>query len=196
MLLCSIGNQALMVWSLRRSVSVAALLPFLLGACAGVPLGVLVLLHTDHATYTRGLGILLVVYGGYMMFRRPFTLGATGRAWDVLVGAIGGVVGGVAATPGAPVAIWCGAKGWDKTRQRGLFQPFILVTQLGALTAITLLAPSGTHRIALGAADLLFVPATMIGTRCGMGLFHRLNDRQFATAINALLLISGLSFVI
>jgi uncharacterized membrane protein YfcA len=196
MLLCSIANQALMVWSLRRSIALTALGPFVAGAAVGVPLGVLALLHLDHLSYTRVLGVLLLAYGGYMMFRKPFTVSLTGWRWDVLIGIAGGITGGGAATPGAPVAIWCGAKGWDKTRQRAVFQPFILIAQIGALATIPLLAPSGGHGWSLHPSDLLFIPATMIGTRCGLALFHRMNDRQFARAMNALLMVSGLSFVI
>jgi hypothetical protein len=46
-----------------------------------------------------------------------------------VAGALSGFVarnGGLAEFPGAFVTIWCGLNGWDKARQRGVYQPFIL----------------------------------------------------------------------
>jgi uncharacterized protein len=44
----------------------------------------------------------------------------------------------------------------------------------------------------LGAAAWALVPAALLGTCCGLAIFRRLNDRQFAFAVNLLLIASGL----
>jgi hypothetical protein len=36
----------------------------------------------------------------------------------------------------------------------------------------------------------------LLGSSCGFACFKWLNDRQFALAVNALLIISGVSFLI
>ena len=70
-----------------------------------------------------------------------------GRTWagswwiDVCVGALGGITGGLAAFPGAFVTIWCSVRGWDKSVQRAVTQPFILAMQL-----ITLATMQAQHR--------------------------------------------------
>ena len=54
MLACSVANQALSVWSLRRAIDWRGLLPFLAGGVFGVPVGVhLLLTARGRALYAR-----------------------------------------------------------------------------------------------------------------------------------------------
>ncbi|MDQ2802052.1 MAG: hypothetical protein M3Y41_04955 [Pseudomonadota bacterium] len=103
--------------------------------------------------------------------------------------------GGFAATPGAPVSMWCGMKGWDKLRQRGVFQPFILVMQFIALATIAAMRGPASHAAGFDTAIFAYVPAGLIGTWWGLAFFRRLTDRQFATVINLLLIVSGVSLM-
>jgi uncharacterized membrane protein YfcA len=196
MLICSIANQAMSVWLLRREIRLLPLAPFLLGGAIGVPLGVWLLLHLNVTTFKAGLGILLVVYSTYMLVRRPITLPRTSRASDVVSGFFGGVMGGFAATPGAAVSIWCGMKGWDKARQRAVFQPFILLMQFVVLGTIAAMHAKGAPIIAIPALAWACVPAGLLGTWWGMALFKRLTDNQFGKAVNVLLIVSGIGLLV
>ena len=196
MMVCSIANQASMTWALRRDVTWRDLSPYLAGAAMGVPAGVLMLLHANHARYIAALGVLLIAYGTWMLAGRRFTI-ARPRVWiDLVAGFCGGVTGGAAAFPGAPVAICCGAKDWGKTRQRAAFQPFILAVQVVALVAISLARPHGALGAGFDAGNLLYVPASLLGTALGMLCFGRVSDGGFARAVNLLLIVSGVSFVV
>ncbi|MDR3535007.1 MAG: sulfite exporter TauE/SafE family protein [Acetobacteraceae bacterium] len=195
MIVCSIANQAAMTWSLRRAVEWRTLSLFLAGGALGLPLGVALLLHADHAAYTAALGVFLVCYGTWMLVRPPITLRRQHPAFDLAVGVLGGITGGAAGFPGAAVTIWCGCKGWDKSRQRALFQPFILLMQVAALVAISVARPAHGYAVGLDAADLLCIPASLLGTALGMMLFQRLSDTQFTRAVNLLLIVSGISYV-
>jgi uncharacterized protein len=117
---------------------------------------------------------------------------------DALAGAAGGITGGLAAFPGACVTIWCGLQGWAKERQRAVFQPYILLMQAAALAWMQLLpaAPGGgAWRVGLGEAAS-FLPPALLGTLCGLSLFHRLSDRQFGLAVNLLLIASGAALML
>jgi uncharacterized membrane protein YfcA len=196
MLICSIANQSLSVWLLRRDISLLTLAPFVAGGVIGVPLGVWLLLHLNAGTFKAALGVILVGYALYMLLRRPVTLPGTSLATDVVAGAIGGMVGGFAATPGAAVSIWCGMKGWDKRQQRAVFQPFILLTQFVVLAAIGLMHAKGGASVAIPPIAWACVPAGLLGTWWGMELFKRLSDWQFAKAVNVLLVVSGIGLVV
>lgn len=196
MILCSIANQAAMTWSLRRDIDWRALGVFLFGGAMGLPAGVWLLMHADHAVYTAVLGVFLLCYGIWMLLRRPMTVRWRHPALDVAIGFIGGVTGGAAGFPGATVTIWCGCKGWDKTRQRALFQPFILLMQVAALLAINLVRPGEAHGIGVAVGDLLCIPASLLGTAVGLTFFRGLSDTQFTRAVNVLLIVSGLSYVV
>jgi uncharacterized membrane protein YfcA len=196
MMVCSIGGQAWMTWALRHSIRLRPLVVFLAGGLFGLPVGFYILLHSDHVIYTRGIGILLILYAAYMLFRRPILWRHQHPLWDGLSGFVGGVTGGAAAFPGAFVTIWCGMKGWDKERQRALYQPFILVMQVTAIAILTLLRPDGAIAPSAILSSTVYLPAMLLGTMLGMTYFRRLNERQFFLAVNALLVISGLSLVV
>jgi hypothetical protein len=195
LLICSSANQAMSVWALRRAIRARGLLPFLLGGLAGVPAGTWLLLHLDPWAYVKGLGAILLLYGAAMLVRRPIVLARPPLAGDVLSGFLGGRAGGFAATPGAPVSIWCGIKGWDQIGQRAVFQPFILLTQLVAMASLATMDPGGAAAASIPPLAWACVPAGLLGTWRGLACFRRLGDRQFAVAINLLLIVSGAGLV-
>jgi uncharacterized membrane protein YfcA len=195
MILCSIANQAAMTWASRGNIDWRGLKVYLAGGALGLSLGVWLLLHVDRVLYTQIFGAFLVGYGTYMLVRKPIVVRRPPVAADLLTGFLGGVTGGAAGFPGAFVTIWCGMKGWDKTRQRAVFQPFILVMQVAALLAISLASRSGAGNFGLKVTDLMFIPMALFGTAFGLTLYRRLTDHQFARAVNLLLIASGLSYV-
>lgn len=196
MMTCSIANQAAMTWNLRRDIEWRGLRVYLAGGAVGVAIGVWVLLHADRAAYISSLGVFLVVYGAYMLFRKPMIIHRQHVALDFAAGALGGVTGGAAGFPGASVTIWCGMKGWDKARQRAVFQPFILIMQVVALLAITLARHPGAGSVAIDSGNLVYIPASLLGTALGLALYRRISDNQFARVVNLLLVVSGLSYVL
>jgi uncharacterized membrane protein YfcA len=196
MMVCSVGGQATMVWSLRHKIEWHALSNFLVGGAVGLPVGLYVLMHTNPKAYLHLIGGLLVAYAGYMLFRRPIVVARSRGAWDVLAGFLGGMAGGVAAFPGAPVTIWCGFKGWNKERQRGLYQPFILILQVAGIAVMAAGDFAGLHHRGFDWSGLLYLPAMLLGTSLGMALFTSMSDRQFAQSVNILLVVSGVSFLL
>ncbi|WP_162501398.1 sulfite exporter TauE/SafE family protein [Methylobacterium crusticola] len=196
MILCSVANQTLMVWAIRRDVDWRTVSTFLLGGLAGLPLGVWLLLNVARASYVHGLGIFLIAYGGFMLVRRPVVIRRQPVALDVASGFLGGITGGALGFPGAFVTIWCSFKGWSKSRQRAVFQPFILIMQVAALLAITLVHASPGGNPGSDWAGLLCVPGSLIGTALGMEVYRRLSDAHFSMMINILLIVSGVSFAV
>ena len=196
MMTCSIANQGNMVWALRRDIVWRQLQPYLLGGVLGLPLGVWLLLHADRAAFATALGLFLLAYSLYMLLVKPRRVQLQHPALDAFSGFLGGITGGAVGFPGAAVTIWSGLQGWDKTRQRALFQPFILIMQIAALLTIGLLQSRRGQAAGFDVAALLYVPAGLLGTQLGMSLYQKLSTRQFALAVNLLLLVSGLSFLL
>lgn len=196
MMVCSVGGQSLMVWALRRQIPWRALAVFLSGAAFGLPLGILVLLHAQPALYAQVIGVGIVLYALVMLRRRPIVVRRQNVLFDVMVGFLGGVTGGAAAFPGMFVTIWCGFKGWPKEKQRALFQPFILIVQLAAIALMALPGFVSEGRPTFEFAGIAYLPAMLLGSILGMACFHRLSDRQFSLAVNLLLVVSGVSFLV
>jgi len=196
MIICSITIQLLSVATLWRSIDWTTLPIFLAGGILGVPAGVYLLLHLQSDAYRHIIGALLIAYGGYLLLRRPARELQAGPLADACAGFLGGLTGGLAGFPGAFVTVWCGMKGWDKARQRGVYQPFILSMQPITLIAISLMKPYATSTAALDLKALAFVPAALLGAWFGLHIFKRLSDRQFAIAVNALLIASGVGLML
>ena len=144
MIICSIAIQMFGVVALRHSIDWRGLPVFVIGGLPGVPVGVWLLIHLPTGAYRSVLGILLIAYGVWLVLKRPTRAVRGGPVADACVGFLGGLTGGLAGFPGASVTIWCGLKGWDKARQRGVYQPFILCMQPVSLLAIQLMQPSSS----------------------------------------------------
>jgi uncharacterized protein len=196
MVMCSIANQIAMTWAARRDIIWRELVVYLAGGAVGLAGGVWLLLNTDHARYAPALGLFLLGYGLYMLLRKPLVIRRQHAALDFVTGLLGGITGGAAGFPGAFVTIWCSMKGWDKARQRAVFQPFILIMQALTLMIISLIHRRSTGGLGFDPTDLLFIPASLFGTSVGLALYRRLSDGQFARAVNILLIASGLSYII
>jgi hypothetical protein len=196
MIVCSIAMQSFSVAALWQSIDWRGLPVFLVGGTLGVPAGAWLLLHLSTGVYRDVIGGLLVVYGCWMLLRWPTRALRTGPLADVGAGFLGGFTGGLAGFPGAFVTIWCGLKGWDKERQRGLYQPFILCMQPISLIAIHLMRPASSTAAQLDWNALAFIPAALLGTWFGMRIFRRLSDRQFQIAVNLLLVAAGAGLMV
>jgi uncharacterized membrane protein YfcA len=196
MIVCSMAIQLLSVATLWRSIDWSSLPVFFAGGILGVPAGAYLLLHLQTGAYRDVIGALLIAYGGYLLVRRPACKLRTGPLADACAGFLGGVTGGLAGFPGASVTIWCGLKGWDKARQRGVYQPFILSMQPIALIVIALMRPASASAAQLDWKSLAFIPAALLGAWFGLRIFRRLSDRQFEIAVNALLIVSGIGLIL
>ncbi len=194
MMVCSIAIQGLSVILIRQDIAWRRLPAFLLGGLIGLPVGVLLLLNLGASGVRKAIAILLIAYAGYALFQRPIVIGEGSRAADIAVGMLGGVTGGLAGFPGAPVTVWCALKGWSKRQQRGVYQPFILIMQVLALGLIQVLR--GRRAPGVAWSDLQFVPMALLGTWLGLGIFRRLSERSFAVVVNLLLLVSGVGLLV
>jgi len=196
MIVCSIAIQLFCVTAIWRSIDWRSLPRFLAGGILGVPVGAYLLLHLPGGAYRTVIGVLLIAYGSYLLLRWPVRQLRTGPLADVCIGFLGGFTGGLAGFPGAAVTIWCGLKGWDKARQRGVYQPFILCMQPVSLIAIGLMQPASAGTAQLDFRTLLFVPAALLGAWFGVRIFKGLSDRQFDLAVNTLLVMSGIGLIL
>jgi hypothetical protein len=190
MVLCSIAMQAYAVWNIRESIRWLALWPMLGAGTVTIPAGVWLLVHVESMAYAIGLGAFITCYACYVLLRRePRIVG--GNAWvDVAAGALGGLAGGLAGFPGAFVTIWCSMRGWDKLRQRAVYQPYILAMQIVTLGCLRWGTPT---RVSI--QDLIFVPFALLGAVAGLAAFQRMSNKQFQLTLSALLAVSGIGLV-
>jgi len=191
MVICSTAIQLYAVGQIRTSIRWRELWPSIAAGAAAVPLGVWLLLHADPAAYGIGLGIFLCVYGVYAVLR-PADLVVRGNLWwDLVAAALSGVAGGLAGLSGSFVAAWCSMRGWDKQRQRAMYQPFILAMQVVTIACLQFAATG----VKLASQDARFLPFAVLGAIGGYALYQRMSNRQFHAATSMLLIVSGLGLL-
>jgi len=191
MIASSIAIQSYSVVAIWRTIDWQRLAPFLLGGALTIPAGIYLVLNAAAGAYWNGMGAFLVLYALIMLFRGGPATYRGSVIVDVVTGALGGITGGAAGFPGAFVTIWCGMRGWDKNRQRAVYQPFILIMQIMTLFALEVSGAAHSYDISL----VVFVPAALLGAYCGLSIFKRLNDQHFNLALYALLIVSGAALI-
>jgi uncharacterized protein len=185
MMACSIAVQAANLLALRKGMQWKGGLVFIAGGLAGIPIAIFLLQNVDTRTFRLGFGVLVSLYAAYAHFRP--TLGywpqMESRGRNALVGFGGGLVGGLTAMPGALLTIWCDMHGLPKSQQRGLVQPFIMLSH-----------HSLSPRVLVDFGICL--PALAVRTALGIIMFGRINKFAFKRIILILLLFSGLGLVV
>lgn len=189
MMVASIAIQAYSVACMHQLICWRMCTPFLLGGAATIPIGIYLLLSVRPQVYVLAMGLGLVLYGTYMLFRRPFLVRRGGTFANVAVGALGGITGPLAAFPGAFITIWCGMRGWDKSFQRSLYQPYILVIQIVTVGGLSV----ASERSSLNLELIAYALPAVAGAYFGLGAFRRLTDGQFQKLVNLALIASGIA---
>ena len=184
--------QGISAWKLRRSIKLVWLLPFLLGAAIGVPIGVELLHWVSPAIVRISIGIVLILFSLYNLMRPQFAPVAAGKAADGTIGLLNGVIGGATGLAGIAVTIWCTLRGWPRDEQRTIFQPTGV-----AVFLMTGLSLGGTGLVDAETVQLFVIglPLLLAGTWAGLRLYARLDEGGFRKVVLGLLLISGVGLV-
>lgn len=189
LLVASIAQQIYCILRLRVHAGSLEFLPYTLGSLLTLPIGILLLLKSHASSFVPLLGLFLLGYGAFAMFRPAIDLNKSNPLSGRLVtGALGGITGGLAAFPGAFVAIWCQTQGFDKERQRSIVQPFILVNQLVAIAILSFFRPVA----AVSLETIQYAVPAILGAAIGLSIFRRLKTSAFNRIAAAVLAVAGL----
>ena len=185
--------QGYAVWKLRRSIQAWRLLPFILGAAAGIPAGIFVLNWASPNDLRFAVGVLLIAFSVYSLTRPQLPeVKQAGPVLDGTVGVVNGVLGASTGLGGTLPAIWCSMRGWNKDEQRAVFQPTAVATFL--MTTVWLGATGGLSAD-IGWLFTVGLPALLAGTWLGWKLYGKLDEAAFRKIVTYVLLASGLALV-
>jgi hypothetical protein len=186
-------GQVIALFTVRRGLHLAALLPLLAGGLVGVPLGSWALPHLDPAAFKLTLGLFLLVCCPTMLLaHRIPRLGFGGRWADALVGLCGGVMGGIGGFSGVLPSLWITLRGWDKELQRSVIQNFSLVAL--AVTLASYVA-SGLARPDMWPKLAVVVPSLLLPSLLGARIYHGLSPLAFRRVVLLLLSAAGMAMV-
>ena len=186
-------GQLIAAFTVRRGWDLRALLPFVAGGLAGLPLGLYLLPRLDIPLFKALLGAMLVVICPLMFFAQHLPKVRAGRGGDALAGAAGGVMGGLGGFTGVVPTLWCSVRGFDKDGQRAIIQNFnltMLVVTFGSYIATGVLEPRMLPLLAVVAPAVLL--PVLLGTRVYVGI----SDLTFRKVVLGLLTLSGVALLV
>jgi uncharacterized membrane protein YfcA len=188
-----IVNQSYTVWKLRHAFSWQRVLPFIAGSLVGVPIGVALLTAVNPGAVRLSVGVLLVLYASYNLFKPAIKPFESGPVTDTGVGVLNGMLGGLTGLGGVVITVWIQMRDWPKDVQRTVFQPVIMTTM-----SITAASYAINGAFTFDTIKLFFIglPALAAGLWVGLRLYGKLNDAAFRKVILWLLLLSGLGLLV
>lgn len=170
--------------------------PYCIGGTLGMPVGIKIMLVIGSKVLMFVLGLLLVVYSAYSLWKPAKLLLRNAVSWrsSVLVGVCGGVVGGFTAFPGSAIVIWNSLKGVSKAQGRALTQPFVFFMQIVGLALILVTRPQvfGGQFWALFSTML---PLALLGSLAGVAIYRRTSQVNYRSVTFAVLGVSGLGLL-
>ena len=189
----ALTGQVIAAVTVRRGFNLRQLLPFLLGALVGIPLGVAVLPRLDVQLFKAMLGTLLVLWCPAMLMAEQLpriTWG--GKMADAFVGGIGGVMGGLGGFTGSVPTLWCTLRGFAKDEQRAIIQNFNLAALL-----VTMLVYLGKGIVTREMLPMFAVvaPAMLVPTLLGTRLYLGISEATFRKLVLALLTATGVALL-
>lgn len=190
----SLTGQVLAALTVRRGWDLRALLPFIAGGLAGLPLGLWLLPRLDVPLFQATLGAMLVIVCPLMFFAARLPRVRRGaRAGDVLSGAAGGVMGGLGGFTGVAPTLWCTVRGFDKDRQRSIIQNFNLAMQV-----VTFASYLATGIVDAAMLPLLAIvpPAVLVPVLLGARLYVGISEAAFRRVVLGLLFASGIALLV
>jgi uncharacterized membrane protein YfcA len=185
----SVAAQLASLRAIRSDVCLTALMPYVLGAMVGVPLGVQLLRYSS--TFLRlTVGLFLVAFAGAEPTGalRGNIVRADGWMGATVVGAGGGCLAGFAGLSAPLLVVWLRPKGGSARSQRAIYQPYDLVVLVASVAAMSIGGQIDRSTVVMAG---LCVPAALIGGRLGSRYYERVRHTTFRYLILAPLAVSG-----
>jgi uncharacterized membrane protein YfcA len=160
--------------------------------CAGVPLGIGLLIHGTHATVA--LGAVLAAYGAIGLIAPHFAIPNRAERWcSPLVGLITGAVTGATGVGAIPLAPYLGSLNLDKEE---MIQVLGLSFTVSMIVLAAALALEGKFHAAVAGGSLLALLPALAGMALGQRIRERLSAAAFRHWFFAVLLALGVYMVI
>ncbi|HTM72871.1 MAG TPA: sulfite exporter TauE/SafE family protein [Pseudolabrys sp.] len=191
--LCGIVTQGSGIWRVRHAISWPAVAPYIIGSALGIPVGIAMVTTVDPKTIRFGIGVLLLAYSLYSLFRPALKPPKASLSADLGVGVLNGLIGGLTGLGGVAVTVWCQLRGGKKDELRAIFQPVLFATFV--MTTIAF-AFAGTFTVETLKLYGFALPVLVAGIWSGFALYGKLDDAAFRKVILVLLLASGVALIV
>jgi len=177
----------------RKHLDWKVLLPVLVGAAVGVPLGVWGLASFPETVVKRVLGAAILAICAYELVLGRRKAVQMRHEWGLPIGLFAGLLTGAFATGGPPVMIYLTARSESRFAIKAAASAYFIVASLYKVPFLWI------HRLLTWEVirlALFMAPAAAAGVVAGMLLFHKVSNKVFRIVVLLLLSVAGLLLVI
>ncbi|WP_301107507.1 sulfite exporter TauE/SafE family protein [Sporosarcina sp.] len=170
-----------------------ALIRLVIGALAGIPLGILLVVKLPETIITIALGFFLLVYGTYSFSKHlcsneHIQARLKNKFWALPAGLISGILGSAYNSHGVPVVVYGTLRRWEPQRFRGTLQAHFLISGI-FIVAGQALGGLWTKEVFIlyGYSFPVIVHATVLG----VFIQRRIPNEKFERYVFLLLVVLG-----
>lgn len=161
---------------------------------AGTVAGVTLLVNLPRQTATLALGVFVVAFALYTLFRHADSRARLGTGWAWVAGFAGGVTSTVFGAGGPPYAMYLSHRGLTKEQYRATLG-FATLTSI-TLRTIAFLATGILLDARVWICAVAVVPAGLLGLWAAGHIFRRISREALMRAVALMLLASGASLLV
>jgi hypothetical protein len=190
--LYSMVLTVILIIHLWQFIEAKKIIPLIIGAVAGVPLGVLFLKKMDTGVIQVIVGVVLILFSLYSLFLKPPDRTISER-WAPVFGFIGGCLGGAITATGPPVIVYTSLQSWKKDTIKATLQGFFFVS--GILVVVSH-AISGITSGEVVRYFILSLPLLVAGTYAGSFFYDTVEEAGYKRIIYSVLALLGLFMIV
>lgn len=182
----------ILTFQLKGEFSYRKIMPLIIGAVFGIPIGIYFLFASSERVIRFALGSVLVAYASYSFMRKEVYWQLPG--WTgYLVGLLAGSLGGAFNITGPPVVMYLSTQTGSKLNIFASLNFFFFITSV-LVVIFHLIAGNITMGITL--TFFKFTPAMLIGLPAGRYLFRKMPEDNYKSGLYLLLLAMGIMLVV
>lgn len=181
----------ILAFRMRMSFDPRNVFPLVVGAAAGIPLGIFFLVTYSDRLIKDVLGAVIVAYSAHSLLstRLPWKMPAwTSYGFGFLAGSLGGAFN----TSGPPAVFYVSSQKWPKMETVASLNFFIFTT---SVMVLLFHLASGNVTAAVALTFLKLLPPMAVGMAVGSHLFGRLDEKRHRKGLFALLFVMGVMLV-
>lgn len=182
----------ILTFQLKGEFSYRKIMPLIIGAVFGIPIGIYFLLASNENVVKAALGMVLIAYSAYCFQQKVVRWRLPG--WSgYLVGLLAGSLGGAFNITGPAVVMYLATQDRSKLDIFASLNFFFLVT---SIIVVLFHLAVGNITMDIMAAFLEFTPVMIIGLLFGRHLFRKLCEDKYKISLYVLLLLIGIMLVV
>ncbi len=184
--------QLIMIVRYRAALNIHTVTRISFAAVLGIPVGVLFLSRIPETITVTILGLILVLYVLYSLFR--FRLPQLKSPnWSYFFGFLGGMGGGAYNMAAPPMILYADTQSWEPQLFKGNLQGYFLIIGIVVIVTHSL---SGNITDEVLQMSLIALPFVLLGAAAGFFLDRFISAAVFRKIVLGLLLILGINLVL